>query len=145
MFEIGPTGSLQTAQKVDRESDEIANMLVSQYIVKIKVSTKGQGTLSRHSLNLWRNQSTPSQYLYADSSGRDWITLDGSLSNAYDQTTVAVIVDDVNDNDPEFTAGPKITVGYPVKELVKQVSPPYLTIVKVMTSNIVNAIFVIGI
>lgn len=142
MFEIlESTGSLQTAQKIDREAGVISNMIVSQYIVKVGVALKGQ---ARSRIPRMANHSALSHYQYYDvGSEREWITLAGSLDNLDDVTVVAVIVDDINDNSPEFVQGSKITVGYPVEDLVKELSPPYLTVVQVNELNVVSSVRII--
>lgn len=112
---------------IDREMDEIVNMLVPQFVLDlklIKVNNKSisYSTISNSNFNLRAENEE----------NREWIYIPDSVPHRSDQLILTFIIDDVNDNPPVFDQGEKLVVGYPTKELAQQMAPPYLTQVHVI-------------
>ncbi|KAK4878955.1 hypothetical protein RN001_007101 [Aquatica leii] len=57
---------------------------------------------------------------------RHWLYLPKSIPRDPSTLLVSVVVKDVNNHPPVFDVGNKLTVGYPIKSLINELSPPYL-------------------
>ena len=133
MFYINDDGDL-ACRELDREWNGFNDIGHTQFTINLVLEEK-QNIRSRTSTPLQYTSvlSTYAQNDEVPSSTQCVLIEAGSIDNSPRNTAVIVVVTDENDSPPIFGES-EIVVGYPVRELVKHISPPYLGRVEVSSS-----------
>ncbi|XP_018318902.1 uncharacterized protein LOC108732532 [Agrilus planipennis] len=113
-------------------------MYVSQFTVRVRligINETSEPTLGDNATSFYSYENPVYREFYQEEA-RAWVNVEEKLYNVPKDTVVSVIVDDINDNRPVFTAGSLVVVGYPENDIVADVAPASLVTVEATDADI---------
>ncbi|GJQ70536.1 hypothetical protein Trydic_g22939 [Trypoxylus dichotomus] len=142
LFYVSDDGQSLGCSALDRESNHFAGMDVTQYTVTVlvtEITDTDYITVDEYRNNILHIPSELRVQKRSTKAETSQCVLINDISNDVTRTTIVVVVEDVNDNEPQF-APTNMVIGYPTNSLLSAIAPAYLAQVEATDADIgINA------